>query len=433
MLAQCSRPSPPNVILIVLDTLRADRVGAYGNTRGLTPFLDSLAKESLVYERAYAPSSWTVPSVASLFVGQYPSEHQVMGADSLLADGERTLAEMLKQHGFVTGGLSANLEVSVEGGFAQGFDAFRVIFQPPKDDAARVNHAAFEWLDSIAGARPVFLFLQYMEPHSPYRFHPGVTVPPDSGLEIDDAALGDLVNVGAFGLVEGYPIPSAWKFEAAELRRLIQLYDGEVAYLDRALAQLFDGLKRRGMLDHALVIITADHGEEFGEHGMFAHGNTLFEATMRIPLLIRLPGNPRPRRIEEPATLAGLAPTVLRQLDIPIPASFRVAPLPLDTVGGAGLVYGELIKDRHSYFRLHERALVSRTGKLLIGNAGEELFYDLTADPGETQPLSAPPFAGDLRLAMHRIVSQLSTRAERRSAPLDAVTRERLRALGYAN
>src|SRR4029077_16144393 len=132
--------------------------------------------------------------------------------------------------------------------------------------------------------QPIFLYLQYMEPHSPYRFHDGGTAadppPPPGG----DPALAARVNGGAFALKEGEPLPDAWRFTPAERARLTALYDGEVAYLDAQLGVLFARLDRRGLLANAIVVVTADHGEQLGEHGMYSHGNTLFEDTIRVPL-----------------------------------------------------------------------------------------------------------------------------------------------------
>jgi len=424
----------PNVVFVLLDTMRADRLGTYGAPRQ-TPFLDRLAAESQVYERAYAPSSWTVPSIASLFVAQYPSEHRVAVVNAVLPDDLVTLGEVLHDAGYLAGGFSANLEIAGDNGFGQGFDRFEVVFRPPKDDAASVNRAALAWLDDVGSRQqPIFLYLQYMEPHSPYRFHDGLTAadppPPPAG----DAALAARVNEGAFALKEGEPLPDAWRFTPAERARLAALYDGEVAYLDAQLGDLFAELDRRGLLANAIVVVTADHGEQLGEHGMYSHGNTLFEETIRVPLLVRLPAT-APARRADPVGTAGVAPAILGALGIALPASFRVPSLSLRGDGGApGLAYSEVLKERPTYFRLHRRALVGRGEKLLIGNAGDEIFYDLASDPGEEHPLPAPPFADGLRRALAELTDGLAVAgAAPSSAPIDAATRERLRVLGYTD
>jgi arylsulfatase A-like enzyme len=423
----------PNVIVVLLDTMRADRLGTYGAPRP-TPFLDRLAAGSLVYDRAYAPSSWTVPSIASLFVAQYPSEHRVAVVNAVLPDDLVTLGEVLRDAGYVAGGFSANLEIAADNGFGQGFDRFEVVFHPPKDDAASLNRAALAWLDDVGSRQhPIFLYLQYMEPHSPYRFHDGITAadppPPAEG----DAALAARVNQGAFALKEGDSLPDAWRFTPAERARLAALYDGEVAYLDAQLAVLFAELDRRGVLANAIVVVTADHGEQLGEHGMYSHGNTLFEETIRVPLLVRVPGAPAARRAE-PVGIAGVAPAILGELGIALPASFRVPSLSLRGDGAPTFAYSEVLKERPTYFRLHRRALVGRGDKLLVGNAGDEIFYDLAVDPGEEHPLPAPAFADGLRSALAEVTDGLAAAgAASPAAPIDAATRERLRVLGYTD
>jgi arylsulfatase A-like enzyme len=420
-----SGTAAPNVVLIVLDTLRADRVGT-----GLTPVLDRFAADAVVYERAYSASSWTVPSVASLLLGQYPSEHQVLVVNAVLPEHALSIAEVLTAHGWVSGGFSANLEISGDAGFGQGFDAFRVVFAPPKEDAARVTSAALEWLDDVAPRRrPVFLYLQYMEPHGPYRAHTGVTAPPAAPLGVDDALLAGRVNDGAFLVRDGAPLPDAWRFTPPELARLAQLYDGEVAYLDASLGELFAALDARGILRDAIVVVTADHGEQLGEHGLFSHGHTLFEQTIHVPLLVRLPGT-APRRVTAPVSAAGVAPAVLRHLAIPVPASFDVPPLPLDD-DGTGVAYSEAFKGQASYLLLHRRAVVGRAGKLLVTPGGEELFFDLAEDASESRPTANAPFARALRAALPPAVADAAVTPA--GAPADGDLRARLRALGYAD
>jgi arylsulfatase A-like enzyme len=195
VIAGCSRGkgSRPNVIVIVMDTQRADRLGFYGAPRP-TPFLDTIAKESIVYERAYSPSSWTVPAIASLFMAQYPSAHRVAVVMAVLPPGVVTLAEQLQAAGYRTGGFSANLEIAEQAGFDQGFEKFSTVLRKPKGDAATVNDAAFQWLDDIGDPKaPVFLYMQYMEPHAPFRAHPGITSddPPElPGESADSEARG---------------------------------------------------------------------------------------------------------------------------------------------------------------------------------------------------------------------------------------------------
>src|SRR5262245_40087556 len=179
MAAGCTRRSAPNIVLIVVDTMRADRLGAYGNQRGLTPFMDSLASRGYVFHNAYAQSSWTNPSVASILTSRFQSQHGIITFESVLADAELTLPEVLKRHGYTTGFFSANGLISKRMGFAQGYDQYRSILVKatvaPRhmwvpERAARINGEALAWLDTLptSGGAPVFLHLHYMEPHSPY-------------------------------------------------------------------------------------------------------------------------------------------------------------------------------------------------------------------------------------------------------------------------
>jgi arylsulfatase A-like enzyme len=422
----------PNVIVLVLDTLRADRLGTYGAKRA-TPFLDRLAATSLVYERAYAPSSWTVPAIASLFLAQYPSEHRLATVNAVLPEHALTLGEALRDAGYLGGGFSANVEITADAGFGQGFDRFETVFRPPKDDATSVNRAALAWLDEVRDrAQPIFLYLQYMEPHAPYRVHERITATDPAPTAEGDGTLAARVNAGAFELRQGEPLPKTWQFTPAERARLAALYDGEVAYLDTAIEALFAELDRRGLLAGSLIAITADHGEQLGEHNMYSHGNTLFEQTIHVPLIVRLPDG-APGRMPEPVGVAGLGPAILGRLGIAAPASFHVPTLPFPGESGTGYAYSEVLREQPTYLRLHRRALVGTNGKLLVGNAGDEMFYDLASDPAEAHPAPSPAFAGALRQALAAVTDRLADGGAQQTAPLDAAARERLRVLGYAD
>jgi arylsulfatase A-like enzyme len=429
----CHGPPPPrpNVILIVLDTLRADRVGT-ADAPGRTPFLARWFADGIIYDRAYSPSSWTVPSIASLFVGQFPAAHQVRVVNAILPEDALTFAEVLTANGYVAGGFSTNLEITADAGFGQGFDAFELLYRAPKDDARSVNQAALEWLDGIAGReQPVFLYLQYMEPHSPYRPHSGLTAP--SRLATDDATVARRINEGAFALRDGAPLPAAWRLTPPELERIRQLYDGEVDYLDAMLAALFTALDERGLLHDALVVVTADHGEQLGEHGLFSHGNSLFEETIRVPLLVRLPGASQPVRVAEPVSLAGVAAALLSHLRLPVPQSFQVAPVPLTPPTEPQFVYSEVFKEDRHFFLLHRQAVIGRTSKLLVTADHQQTFFDLGADPGEVQALAAPPFAAALRAALPPLLDDPTGAPAPARVPIDDTTRDRLRALGYTH
>jgi arylsulfatase A-like enzyme len=429
------RPSQPdtrpNIIFLLLDTLRADRLGVYGGPQGLTPFLDRFAGENIVYERAHSPSASTPPSISSLFLAAAPSEHQVIDAYRVLPQDKLCLAEVLYQNGFHTGGFSANIAIRTEMGFGQGFEVFPALHENLKGEAPHLNQAALRWLDRIAGdRRPFFLYLQYMEPHNPYRDHPGITAPRQAGLPATDAQLNARLAEGAVNA--GLGSHDSWHFTTPEVERLHQLYDGEVKYLDARLTDLFAELERRGVLRHSIVIITADHGEEFGEHGVFDHGLSLFEQAIHVPLLIRLPDGGAARKVSEPVQLAGLGPALLEYLGIKVPPSFHVPPLPLGrTDVGPRYAYSEKVKPQPLAYVLHKQAVVGTGQKLLVTDAGADVYYDLAHDPLEQQPLTAPAFAGDLRAALSRLTAEAGPPAKRQLGAVDEATRERLRSLGY--
>lgn len=514
----CATPTTPrNVIVVLVDTLRADRLGAYGNTRGLTPFLDSLGGHSYVFRNAYSQAPWTSPSVAALFTSRLPSELGIVAFQSNIEERETALAEVLRDHGYRTGAFLAHWFL-VGHGFEQGFDVFQqwhyqgepktrgphlneqalawldgraanqrssrstsvhypephVPYAPPADalDRAfawndrsplfvylhypepRVPYAPaadaldrpFAWLeeDAVSGRSPVFMYLHYTEPHVPY-------LPPADALKRvrGDGVAPDVNAINALVVKKG-GAPSA--LTAAQLHDVTDLYDGEVASLDATLSALFDGLQARHLLDNAVVVVTADHGEGFQEHGYVGHGNTLFNDLVHVPLLISVPGMSTRIDVDEPVALIDVAPTVLDLVGITAPSSFEGHALgPVMRRAGAswlgplrGLWAGAPDANRPLFtersaalvvFPQHERGVVIGTEKYIAarGRAGE--FYDLAADPEERQPDALSAADRDrLRAALAEWPNHLDHGvAAATAAPVDAETRERMRAVGYGD
>ena len=354
--AGCSRSRPPNILVIVVDTLRADHVDVDGNGRNLTPFLASLADQGTVFRNAYAQSSWTLPSVASLWTARYPSQHNVTTAASLLAAAEVTLAEVLHDRGYVTGGFSANTLVTKGRGFAQGFDRYDAYWEdrtdPPrpldKESADRVNQRALTWLDahwrSGAPAAPVFLYLQYMEPHAPY-------FPPPEVMErvISRRADADSVRRTYQDMLSAHP--ERWNgADPAALEVIRTAYDAEVESLDGHIRNLFTALAARGFLQHAIVVVTADHGEELHDHGELGHCRTLYDELIRVPLLVLDTTRHERHDVRDIVSLIDVAPTVLTLAGIPLPAAFEGHALspqratPPSAVADAPVAYSELLR-----------------------------------------------------------------------------------------
>jgi arylsulfatase A-like enzyme len=437
LLGCASRPRTPNLLLVVIDTLRADRLGSYGSQRGLTPFLDELAAKGVVFENAYATSSWTSPSIASLFTSRHPIQHRVVGFESVLGEGEATLAESLRPLGFASGGFSANFRIAEKLGYGQGFDAWRTYLEAPgvpgpKVPARYLREQALAWLGTVwrrEQPRPVFLYAHFMEPHSPYQ-------PPEQERRrfAPDAsrAEADAANALLVGLRFG-------DLSDPQVALLSALYDGEVAALDTELRKLFEALAASGFLEHSIVVVAADHGEEFREHGMLLHGITLFEPGVRVPLLMLGPGVEPGRRVAQPVSLLDVAPTVLAWLGAPPQPQFEGRSLlPLlrsrgDEAGSADILLDLAPKLDPQETRTHSRGLVRGSRKLLVDPRGGTLLFDLARDPGERAGAGSPDEARELREALERARAELASRAAPSPAaePLDPETRKRLRALGY--
>src|SRR5262245_48342613 len=243
--AGAQRSRPPDVVVILLDACRPDRLGAYGNTRGLTPFLDTLAQHAYVFERAYAAAPYTPPSVASLFTARYPSQHGIAWFDRVLPDDAVTLAEVLHARGYATAMVKANV---LFGGDAQGFDDTRFVGGVGSGNA--VNQKALAWLAQVANdpnRPPVFLYLHYIDTHSPY------APPPwfahrilEPAQPLDPASLASIIKVGNDLTVAAAIRP----LSAGQQHMVTDLYDASVRAVDGELRTLFRGLRKWGVLEH---------------------------------------------------------------------------------------------------------------------------------------------------------------------------------------
>ncbi len=441
ILGGCRRRSP-DIVVVLVDTLRADRLSAAGGTPGLTPFLDSLAASGTLFTNAYSTSSWTNPAVASLFTSRYPSQHRVARFDSRLADEEVTLAERLHASGYRCVGMVGNFRLLGALGFGQGFDAWFPHVSARKVRAHRIAQDTIRFYDRrmVPGAwsrwtrRPLFLYLHFMEPHAPYdppaTARRGRVGPPPPGSS--EAAISAT-------LVEG---GRTSELSEDEVAYLASLYDAEVAGLDARLARLFRRLRARGVLDHATIVVVGDHGEEFREHGGLMHGTTLYEESVRIPLLLVGTGVPAGRVVTDPVSIVDIAPTVLDVVGLPPEPRFEGRSLLGDlapTPGSSHDVVLELLPTgRGVDTRRHAAGLLHDGLKVLMGPlGGRPEAYDLRHDPRETRQ-DPPALAAETPVLRARLAERLgvfaasaSTTAE--TVPLDDAQRARLRALGYAD
>ncbi len=458
-LVGCSRKAAqPDVLVLLVDTLRADRLGTYGGRQGLTPFLDSLAQRGFVFRNTYAQSSWTDPSVAALFTSRYQSQTRITSFRAVLGDDEITLAEILRQHGYATGAFIANFLLRKDLGYAQGFDRYETYARSAtdargnrtflKERAPRIDREALAWLDGVRRdqpGKPVFLYLHYMEPHAPYD-------PPQADVDrvLQGRPQPDLEAVNA-----RMRIPNLGTFSDEMVRQIRDLYDAEVTSLDAELRNLFAALAERHFLDNGIVVLVADHGEEFYEHGIVGHHQTLFEEVLRVPLIVLVPGHRTGVPIEPIVSLTDVAPTLLDLAGIAAPPSFEggslraVMGLPRrsrwpfgapaaneaasSAVPATGVAFSELIKNGEQRQRPHERTVITKASKLITDVDGQREFYDLAKDPGETNP---DALTEETRSRLSARLAGFVAHVTERAAPastreMDEETRERMRALGY--
>ncbi|MEO0650192.1 MAG: sulfatase [Planctomycetota bacterium] len=491
VLAGCqgSAEPPPNVLLVVVDTLRRDRVSAYPDARVETPTLEGLAASGWTFDRASAPRAKTTPSIATLFTGRYPHDHGVRDLTVPLRDDVPTLAERLAAGGYRTAAIVGNFVlVARRSGLDRGFASWTEelpdrIGVPPHDapqrTAGSITDGALALLGlgapsadgagpreaELAGDAPWFLYLHYMDPHGAY-------APPAEFVQRPAAPEPVSTPIAPTALhrprVADYNVPPDARlfgggFDAALVRAR---YDGEVAYVDRELGRLFAALDRAALLDDTLVIVTSDHGESLGEHRYyFEHGLYAYEATVGVPLIVRPPARwgADPGRRGGDLSLADVAPTVLELLGLPElevgsdgPAgesradAWRggsAAPRPVWSVKTEradldGTVQLRAVR-RGTWKLIRGLAFRTRAGVSELVQVREEL-YDLAQDPGETVDLSAaPPSAAplaELRADLDRLLEAdarlrqdaLAIQADRERLEREAADDiQRLRALGY--
>jgi arylsulfatase A-like enzyme len=395
--------------LIVVDSVRADHVSAYGYARNTTPNLDALiADQGVRFQQAISISPWTCPSNASLLTGRIPT---AVGSSwdtvrNTLPQAETTLGELLQQGDYYTAGFVNCYCTKGALGFAQGFDHFDETLSDHRGDdkarAAEVNARVVDWLDNqwlpqsnVEG--PLFMFIYYFDPHVWYDPPPpyNTLFDPNYGGTFDGRVYQDGKDV-----VLGRIMPSE-----RDVEHLLALYDGEIAYWDAEFGRLMQHLQGAGMLENTLIIVTADHGELFGEHGEWTHGNALYEEVIRIPLVARYNGVIEPGTvIEMPVQNIDLMPTILDFAGMSIPAglhSISLRPfLDGDALAVAREIYSELdgITDRNSDFywlapRTDLRSIQRDDWKLVhhVGDKeADELFLLRPSLPYERDNLVLP-------------------------------------------
>jgi arylsulfatase A-like enzyme len=358
---------PDYIIVYLIDTLRADHLGTYGYQRPTSPSIDALATESIVFESAYSPASWTRPSVGSLLTGLLPARHGAVRRESALRDDVATMAELLGEAGYEATGFITNPNLLPDFGFDRGFATYYDMNSISIDtDAHQIHAAALAHLAAAKGRQ--FLYLHSLDPHHPY-------APPESFARRFDRTSG------------GEPLDDSMPEVVA---RALDLYDAEIAYADQALGDFIEELKQRGIWDRTLFVLVSDHGEEFWDHESIRHGKTLFEEQIRVPLLIRLPratDSSPGKRIAAPVRLIDVLPSLLDEIGSPIPQN-------LDGASFMGLVRGEAepeprpICAEQNLGQLAISSLSDGNLKLIRQRAPikqiKTLLFDLSNDPHES-------------------------------------------------
>lgn len=456
-------PAPVSVVLYVVDTLRADRLGVYGNGRGLTPRLDALARESVLFAQAYAAGPWTLPSVASLLTSTWPCEHGVVRYGKKLSPRLPTLAEQLAGVGYTTGAYYNNYWVGGVAGVDRGFQQ-----SVQKQDGENSRAGDTAGFLNRAGPRPFLLYLHSIEPHHPFNT-PEAVIDRVGGVAPEAKALVRALfyryrEIRTLDFAEGRP-PGTTDTSAEQSRimaeltllkpTVLTLYDAGVNQADTHVGEVVDLLKSRGLWDRTLFIVLSDHGEEFGEHGGWFHDQSVYQELMHVPLLVHLPGGADGgTRVETRVSLVDLVPSVLEALGQPACAHCRgTSFLPLLKKRGANPPPTPDRPPPVNGLRLNEDAwygpleaargnvnVAVRQGPLKgIWNPvpGRMELYNLTTDPGEHNDLAAtqPGPAGELRDAAVGWLEacKASPRGAEDMTEPDARTKAQLRTLGYFN
>ncbi|MEZ5332718.1 MAG: sulfatase-like hydrolase/transferase [Thermoanaerobaculia bacterium] len=409
VLTGCHAEPRSNLVLVTFDTTRADHIGAYGSQQARTPGIDALAAEGTLFRRAFTSVPITAPSHATILTGKYPLAHGLRDNGLfVLHEEQETLAEILARHGYRTGAAVGSFPLSAQFGLDQGFElydddfAHRFVFveEDPTPSiffderpAELVNEAAREWLRQVADER-FFLWLHYYDPHQPHQ-------PPQPYHDLF--------------LHDGY--------------------SGEIAYADEAFSSVMGWLEELGVADRTVVVFTSDHGEGLGEHDEETHSMLLYDATLRVPLIIRAPGAPGGQVIEEQVGTVDIVPTVLDLLGLPGAAGVQGRSLAGSVRTGEepepAELYAETLSPRLAHGWGELRALLQGPFKYIHGPRPE--LFDLASDPRELHDLAAaePERVAGMQRELSRLISTHAARDLPQGTRPDDETVRRLMALGY--
>ncbi len=450
------RADRPNLVLISIDTLRPDHLSCYGYERETSPFIDSLAERGLRMENAFAQASWTLPSHMSLFTSTYPQSHQVENEDRQLPPDVPTLTEVLAEQGYQSTGFITWVYLSARFGFGRGFDRYEELLPPDKTQDPTTQWSAGSVVDEVIetwsppeGEESFFLFLHFFDPHMSY-------VPPASQARtfgVDDASsdFGRYEHLKTWirGLRPNVPPPPA-----AIVDTTIALYDAEIRYTDGELRRLFQHLEAVGALANTLIVLTSDHGEEFGEHGSLeGHQWTLYDEVLRVPLIFVWPdGAAGKTAFAQPAfaqtgvrdelvQTLDIAPTILDVLGLDRPETFSgrsLRALMEDPARWEERTFAQIRRFNAKWSvrtPSHKLIFTADTGTNRFGvpvQSGYE-FFDLENDPNERKNLfdETAPVAAELQGRLERWSARRGELRRVDNPNLTPEELEQLRSVGY--
>lgn len=444
----------PNVLILVLDTLRRDRMSCYGYRRDTTPFIDSLIPETAFYKNAYSVANWTLPAHASLFTGLYPGTHGTHFENVFLDVSIPTLGEALQRGGYRTFAISENFFVGSYTGLSRGFDVFvpREIYHAPstlsRDDPVHGHLATF--LDTDEN-KPFFCFINLMACHKPYNRSGDCF-----GMYLSDPAYRNRYDYNLWSKLAQKNLDREW------LLHLNEHYDACVRHADQLVEAIMGVLKKHGLLDSTMIVVTSDHGENLGDHGLLGHDLCLYETLVSIPLLIRFPeGHRAGETVKRPVQLVDIPPTVEEMTHVP---------LLISNCPGDSLYSGMGAEDRPLFLEAYQNAFfgklrkfpgaklpppqilnnprilkydrrlksVVRTDlglKLITGSDGSREVYDVAKDPDESQPVenvaNYGPQIGELDSALQDAISRFCTKSVSEKTQIKQETIHLMKAMGY--
>jgi len=427
-----------NIIIYLIDCLRADHVGAYGYDRPITPNIDLFASDSVVFENAFAQSSWTRPSVASLMTGMPPRVHGVLADLDVLPEDLPYLPQILQEAGYETASVITNGMVSQKFGFGRGYSYFERLAEQHRrspeihQQSDRLNEVIFDFLNRRSGVKPLFLYAHSTDPHAPY-------LPRKVYLE-RFASEVENPEIGRHDRVEDLDILSPREAEGLQ-GQLMDLYDAEIAFNDANFGRFLKALKDRGLYDSSVIVLVADHGEQFFEHGRWQHGFDLYQEVLHIPLIVRFPfGRWAGKRVPEAVQHVDLLPSLVDFVGLPEPQGIRGRSFLPILVGSDG------VRDEQASFawlaRQPEsrllRSIILGSMKLILNEVADRPkdvmeLYDLDEDPLENDNLAdrQPIAAGYLRALIDREDVSSAENEGVEEAVLDEDLEDNLRALGY--